>query len=157
LSESRPESHSADRVETGKCMTAVSNTDGAAVTLQTCTGADSQKWTFDSGSVKVFGSKCLDVVGGQNVDGTKLQIWTCSTNQDPSQQFFYTGDYRLSWANHGKCTDLPNGSLNDGNQVSTHYISTYIILHLPSLAPSLDLWRRKPEPGMHWLSEFHPC
>ncbi|KAF8531130.1 carbohydrate-binding module family 13 protein [Gautieria morchelliformis] len=101
----------------GKCMTAVSNTDGAAVTLQTCTGADSQKWTFDSGSVKVFGSKCLDVVGGQNVDGTKLQIWTCSTNQDPNQQFFYTGNYRLAWSNHGKCTDLSNGSLNDGNQL----------------------------------------
>ena len=100
-------------------MTAASNADGAAVTLQTCTGADAQKWTFEDGSVKVFGSKCLDVVNGQNVDGTKLQIWTCSTNKDPNQQFFYTGDYRLSWTNHGKCTDLPGGSLTDGNRVNT--------------------------------------
>ena len=110
------------RLNLGKCITATSNVDGAPVTLQTCTGADSQKWTFDSGSVKVFGSKCLDVVNGQNADGTKLQIWTCSSNQNPNQQFFYTGDYRLTWTNHGKCTDLPNGSLNDGNRVSADTI-----------------------------------
>lgn len=102
----------------GKCMTATSNTDGAAVILQTCTGADSQKWIFDSGSVKVFGNKCLDVVNGENIDGVALQIWTCSSNQNPNQQFFYTSDYRLAWTNHGKCIDLPNGNLNDGNRVS---------------------------------------
>lgn len=121
----------------GKCLTASSNSNGAAVSIQSCTGADSQKWTFDGGSVKLFdNSKCLDVVNGQDVDGAKLQIWDCSNNGNPNQQFYYTGDYRyeilipsktsvvlkqitasLAWTNHGKCVDLTGGSLADGNQV----------------------------------------
>lgn len=79
----------------GKCLTAASNSNGAAVSIQSCTGADAQQWTFNGGSVKLFSNtKCLDVIGGVNADGTKLQIWDCSTNNNPNQQFYYTGDYR---------------------------------------------------------------
>jgi len=99
----------------GKCMTASSNTDGAAVTIQSCTGAAAQKWTFSGGSVHVFDNKCLDVTNGANVEGVKLQIWTC-TGGTP-QQFYYTGDYKLAWTNHGKCLDLPGGNMADGNQL----------------------------------------
>jgi hypothetical protein len=75
----------------GKCLTAASNTDGAIVTIQTCTGATSQKWTFTGGSVKIFdNTKCLDVTGGSTTNGNTLQIWTCSTNNNPNQQFYYT-------------------------------------------------------------------
>ncbi|KAF8896644.1 carbohydrate-binding module family 13 protein [Infundibulicybe gibba] len=102
----------------GKCMTAASNSDGAIVTIQTCTGAAAQKWTFNSGSVKVFGDKCLDVTGGSDIDGVKLQIWTCSTNQNPNQQFSYSvWNYDLTWANHNKCMDLTDGNQSDGNRV----------------------------------------
>lgn len=73
----------------GKCLTAASNNDGAVVTIQGCTGADAQKWTFDGGSVKVFGNKCLDVTDGSTADGVKLQIWTCNV-PNANQQFFYT-------------------------------------------------------------------
>ncbi len=65
-------------------MTAASNSDGAAVTLQGCTGAKSQLWEFKDGAVKVFGNKCLDVTDGNPSNGNNLQIWTCvdqSTNQ----------------------------------------------------------------------------
>jgi len=102
----------------GKCLTAASNSDGAAVTIQACTGAASQMWTFNGGQVKLFGnSKCLDVTNGANTNGNKLQIWTCSTNGNQNQQWYYTGDNRLSWTNHGKCTDLTDGSLADGNRI----------------------------------------
>ena len=37
----------------------------------------------------MFGTKCLDVPEGRLVDGTKLQIWTCSTN-NPNQMWGYT-------------------------------------------------------------------
>ncbi|KAJ6543622.1 carbohydrate-binding module family 13 protein [Mycena vulgaris] len=101
----------------GKCLTAASNTDGAIVTIQACTGAAAQKWTFTGGSVKIFSNtKCLDVTGGSTANGVKLQIWTCSTNNNPNQQFWYTGDYHLSWTNHGKCLDLSDGSQADGNR-----------------------------------------
>ncbi|KAF8155348.1 carbohydrate-binding module family 13 protein [Mycena galopus ATCC 62051] len=100
----------------GKCLTAASNTDGAIVTIQPCTGASTQKWTFTGGSVKIFSNtKCLDVTGGSTANGNKLQIWTCSSN-NANQQFYYSGDYRLSWTNHGKCIDLTGGSQADGNR-----------------------------------------
>lgn len=104
------------RLSNGKCITAASNSDGAQVNIQSCTGADAQQWSFNDGSLKVFGNKCLDVVDGSTADGTKLQIWTCSDNHNPNQQWYYTGDQHLSWTNHGKCIDLSDGSLADGNR-----------------------------------------
>lgn len=71
------------------CLTAASNNDGAAVTIQSCTGSAAQKWTFaGNGQVTVYGNKCLDVTDGKNADGTKMQIWTCSTN-NPNQKWDY--------------------------------------------------------------------
>ncbi|KAJ6492554.1 carbohydrate-binding module family 13 protein [Mycena vitilis] len=103
-------------LNSGKCMTAASNTDGALVTIQPCTGADAQKWTFSGGSVKLFSNtKCLDVINGTTTNGNTLQIWTCSTNNNANQQWYYTSDYHLSWTNHGKCVDLTGGSTADGN------------------------------------------
>jgi hypothetical protein len=68
----------------------VSNNDGAAVTIQSCTDAPAQKWTFVGGSVHVFDNKCLQLPGGSTAaDGTKLQIQTC-VGGDTTQQFFYT-------------------------------------------------------------------
>ncbi|KIJ55622.1 carbohydrate-binding module family 13 protein [Sphaerobolus stellatus SS14] len=102
--------------DASKCVTATSNTDGATVTLQACTDSANQQWTFTGGAVQVFGNKCLDVTDGSTADGTKLQIWTCGTN-NPNQQFYYTGDNRLAWTNHGKCTDLTSGLLTAGNPI----------------------------------------
>ncbi|KAH9481838.1 hypothetical protein JR316_0006368 [Psilocybe cubensis] len=100
-----------------KCITAASNTDGAAVTIQTCTGSPSQQWTFSGGTVRVFDNKCLDVTNGTTVDGTKMQIWTCTSN-NANQQFVYTTwDNSLAWANKGKCIDLPGGSTADGTRI----------------------------------------
>ncbi|KAL0569265.1 hypothetical protein V5O48_012708 [Marasmius crinis-equi] len=104
------------RLSAGKCLTAANNQDGAAVTISSCTGADAQKWTFQNGQVTVFGDKCLDVTDGSRANGAKMQIWTCSTNRNPNQQYWYTGDLHLSWTDHGKCLDLPNGDLTDGNR-----------------------------------------
>ncbi|KAJ7030027.1 alginate lyase-domain-containing protein [Mycena alexandri] len=101
----------------GKCLTAASNADGAIVTIQTCTGSTAQTWTFTGGSVKIFGNtKCLDVTNGSTANGNKLQIWTCSTNNNPNQQFYYTSDKHFSWTNHGKCIDVTGGSTADGNR-----------------------------------------
>jgi Ricin-type beta-trefoil lectin domain len=70
-------------------LTAASNADGAAVAIQPCTDAVAQKWTFTGGSVQIFNNKCLDVPGGSTADGTKLQIRTCTSNNQ-NQQFSYT-------------------------------------------------------------------
>ncbi|RDB26301.1 Endo-1,4-beta-xylanase A [Hypsizygus marmoreus] len=101
----------------GKCLTAASNKNGAPVTIEGCANFPSQKWTFTSGSVKIFGNKCLEVPGGNARDGTKLQISSCSTN-DANQQFTYTGDNRLQWTKRGKCVDLTGGKQSNGNRIS---------------------------------------
>lgn len=70
-------------------MTAASDTENAAVTIQPCTGAKEQKWVFSGGAVRIFDNKCLDVTGAVNVKGTKLQIRKCVAGA-ASQAFFYS-------------------------------------------------------------------
>ncbi|KAG5643085.1 hypothetical protein DXG03_001580 [Asterophora parasitica] len=102
----------------GKCLNAATNTDGAIVTIETCTYSANQKWTFSGGTVKIFSNKCLDVTGGSTADGTKLQIWTCSAN-NANQQFAYTRDNRLAWTNRGKCVDLSSGNKASGTRIQS--------------------------------------
>lgn len=47
----------------------------------------------------IFGNKCLDVTNGLTVDGTKLQIWTC-TSGNTNQQFYYTVCLRFLFVNY---------------------------------------------------------
>lgn len=82
-------------VHVAKCLTAASNTDGAVVTIQACTGSANQKWTFTGGTVTAFGNKCLDVTNGTNADGAKLQLWTCTAN-NANQQWSYDKVCRVS-------------------------------------------------------------
>lgn len=105
-------------LNSSKCLTASTNKDGAAVTFSTCTGSAAQKWTFADGNVKVYGNKCLDVTGGRNDNGNKLQIWTCAPPGNANQQWYYDKWAKnLQWTNHGKCLDAPNGNVNDGTQL----------------------------------------
>ncbi|KAF9263020.1 hypothetical protein L218DRAFT_988002 [Marasmius fiardii PR-910] len=106
------------------CITASSNTTGATVVIQDC-GANisEQDWTFTpfaQGSspqpLKVLGDKCLDVIGGSNVDGTKLQIWTCVPG-NTNQLWTPLGDSTFQWAGTNKCIDLTNGNITNGNQL----------------------------------------
>ena len=128
-------------------MTAASNTDGATVTIQTCTGAAAQKWTFTGGSVEIFDNKCLDVTGGVTTNGNKLQIWTCGTGNQ-NQQFYYTTDNHFSWTNHGKCVDLSGGSLADGNRVRRYLPRMSIFFFDASADSDLGLQRPQPEPDL---------
>ncbi|KXN91764.1 Extracellular exo-alpha-L-arabinofuranosidase [Leucoagaricus sp. SymC.cos] len=104
-------------LDNGKCMTAASNSDGAAVVLQGCTGAPSQQWEFKDGAVKVYGNKCLDVTSGHDNNGNNLQIWSCS-NGNVNQKWDYDiWGNRLIWKGHNKCADLSAGSTADGNPI----------------------------------------
>lgn len=121
------------QVGTGNCWTAASNSNGAAVTLQKCQGLGtaSQAFTFSAGApagvgtgalgnVKIFGNKCLDVKGGVDVSGTKLQIWTCGTANKNQQFQVSAGDSGVNtirWANSSRCIDLTGGSESSGTPV----------------------------------------
>jgi peptidoglycan/xylan/chitin deacetylase (PgdA/CDA1 family) len=99
----------------GQCLTA-SNSDGGAVTIQGCTGADNQKWSYTGGALRIFGNQCLDVPSGNTTPGQKLQTWTCYGG-NTNQQWYVTGDQRIAWTNHGECMDLTDGNTSSGNLI----------------------------------------
>ncbi|PPQ69744.1 hypothetical protein CVT26_014019 [Gymnopilus dilepis] len=103
-------------LSSAQCLTAATNADGAVVTVQPCNNAASQKWTFTGGVIQIYGNKCLDVTEGVNADGTKMQIWTCTTN-NKNQQWGYTRDNRIYWQGSNKCLDLTEGNLTNGNRI----------------------------------------
>jgi hypothetical protein len=88
------------------------------VVISDCAGSPDQQWTFtvgfaikklhysdtsehrnglQNGQIQIYGSKCLDVTGNVNADGTMLQVWDCSATT--SQQFVYTGFGDNQWVN----------------------------------------------------------
>ncbi|KAJ7488170.1 ricin B lectin domain-containing protein, partial [Mycena latifolia] len=100
-----------------KCLSAVSNTDGAAVKIQDCDslGATSQSWSFSGSNLQIFGDKCLDVTNGATTDGTKMQIWTCAAGN--TNQMWTVSENTIQWNGHSLCLDLTDGSVTDGNLV----------------------------------------
>jgi hypothetical protein len=60
--------------------------------------------------------ECIDVTGGVNADGTKLQIWTC-TEGNTNQQWISVSDFTFQWSGTNKCIDLSDGKITDGNQL----------------------------------------
>ncbi|KAF7351338.1 hypothetical protein MSAN_01565300 [Mycena sanguinolenta] len=86
-------------VDSGICITAAENADGAPLVVQPCSAIASpnQEWKVsffsEESSVPalmvVLGDKCIDVTNGVNADGTPLQ---------------------LQWSGTDKCIDLTNGN-----------------------------------------------
>ncbi|KAF7370993.1 Glucooligosaccharide oxidase [Mycena sanguinolenta] len=98
-----------------KCLTAASNTDGAAVEIEDCVsgGSTSQNWTVTGGTLQLFGTKCLDVTNGATTNGNKMQIWTCATG-NTNQKWTVSGN-TIQWTGHSSCLDLTNGVTTNGN------------------------------------------
>jgi hypothetical protein len=108
-------------LDPSKCLTVKSNADGAAVVIRTCHNTDSQQWQFSGGQVKIFGNKCLDVKEGVDANGTKLQIWTCSSDNNNQKWFYDRYGFNLQWVkNRGKCVDMDGGILTDGRNVQIY-------------------------------------
>ncbi|KAJ7745830.1 hypothetical protein DFH07DRAFT_924578 [Mycena maculata] len=99
----------------GDCLTAASNADGAVVEIEPCVaaGSTSQSWTVSGSTLQLYGTKCLDVTGGATANGTPMQIWTCTTG-DANQQWTRTGG-AIQWSGHSSCLDLTDGSVTSGN------------------------------------------
>ncbi|KAJ7493560.1 ricin B lectin domain-containing protein [Mycena latifolia] len=105
------------------CISAADNEDGSPLVIHDCNTEDTanQDWQLsfftrqNAGpqSITVFGDKCIDVTGGVNADGTKLQIWTCTAG-NTNQQWISVTDFTLQWAGTDKCIDLTDGKITDG-------------------------------------------
>ncbi|KAJ7654915.1 ricin B lectin domain-containing protein [Mycena rosella] len=114
------------------CASVAENTDGEAVVIHDCNteALGNQDWTAtfavrgntNPAPITIFGDKCLDVTGGVNADGTKLQIWTCSGG--PNQQWVNTLDGTFQWSGTNKCVDLTDGKITDGTALQIYTCDT---------------------------------
>jgi Ricin-type beta-trefoil lectin domain len=60
-----------------------------------------------------FGGKCIDAPGGNTVDGTTMQLWTC--NGTPAQQYTFANDGSVRIM--GKCLDVFFAGTTNGTPV----------------------------------------
>jgi alpha-galactosidase len=69
----------------GKCLSAQNGatTAGTYAVLSTCTGSPGQIWSYrqNGNLTDTVSGLCLDVYGGGTASGTRLDTWTCGTNQ----------------------------------------------------------------------------
>jgi hypothetical protein len=103
---------------------AVSN--GASVVVRSCTGTESQNWTFDDGTLYYAAnpSYCLDVNGGNTNSGTPVDIAYCNGTYEqfwvPSWFTFTIHSSISSSAPNGLCLDdyanksVPVGRVDSG-------------------------------------------
>lgn len=90
------------------------NVNSQPVQLAKCNGSEAQKWRRVNNMLQVFGDKCLTVVYNKDLDGTRLQIYTCNKD-DPTHKWSPSGG-TLRWkGNLKKCLDVTGGSYKDGN------------------------------------------
>jgi beta-glucanase (GH16 family) len=77
-------------------------------------------YPYTSGAANaIIGSgsnRCIDVPGGNPVDGSQLQIWDC--NGTPAQQWTFASDGSLRAM--GKCMDVAGASTADGAAVQLY-------------------------------------
>ena len=84
-----------------------STANGSPVVVAACDGSASQAWQFTSGTLRVYGTKCLDVPSGNPTNGTKLQIWDCVAGN--ANQTWAQSGAEIQWTGRGKCLDLTDG------------------------------------------------
>ncbi|KAJ7753097.1 ricin B lectin domain-containing protein [Mycena maculata] len=142
----------------GDCLTAASNTDGAAVEIKPCvaTGSTSQNWNISGSTLQIFGDKCLDVTGGAAADGTPMQIWTC-TEGDHNQQWTLFGA-TIQWSQTSSCLDLTNGNMTSGNVVRAplHLFSSSACSSNTVLAVQMQIWACTGGPNQLWSFSTGP-
>ncbi|KAJ7872582.1 hypothetical protein B0H13DRAFT_2349394 [Mycena leptocephala] len=101
-------------LNSAKCLTASSLTNGAAVVIEDCFAKALSAGGFSS---------CLDVTDGPSgvaADGTKLQMWACSTTViDGAQEFIFAEGSTIEWGGGIVVdgVDVTDGVTTNGNQL----------------------------------------
>ncbi len=102
----------------GKCVDVAgddSGGDGTAVQLWDCqSAAKDQHWTWSGQTLQTLG-RCLDIAGGVNAAGTKLQLATC--NGGGYQNWVANADGSMSNPTTGRCIDSPSGATANGTRL----------------------------------------
>ncbi|WP_405562008.1 ricin-type beta-trefoil lectin domain protein [Streptomyces sp. NBC_01180] len=106
----------------GKCVDVAGDDtggDGTAVQLWDCQQATSldQKWAWSGQTLHTLG-KCLDIAGGVNANGTKLQLATC--NNSGYQNWVTNPNGSISNPTTGRCIDSPSGATANGTRLQIY-------------------------------------
>ncbi len=90
----------------GKCLDVpgFNFADGQHLDMWDCNNGTNQNWTFSGGTVQTQNNLCLDAAGAGTLNGTPIQIATCSGN--PAQQFTLTTAGDLVNLRANRCVDL---------------------------------------------------
>ncbi|KAJ6539760.1 ricin B lectin domain-containing protein [Mycena capillaripes] len=110
------------------CFSVAEDTNGEPVVIHDCNTEAlvnqdwNATWSFKGDTapspITTFGNKCLDVTGGVNALGTKLQIWDCTGG--PNQKWINTLSRTFQWAGSDKCIDLTDGKITDGTPLQLY-------------------------------------
>jgi Glycosyl hydrolase family 92/Ricin-type beta-trefoil lectin domain len=97
--------------ETGKCVddSGAGTSNGTAIQIYTCNGADAQDWTVAPDNTLQVLSDCMDVTGGATTAGTDIDLNTC--NGTAAQQWERNSTGELVNPASGLClTDTSGGA-----------------------------------------------
>lgn len=98
------------------CLEASRDSDGAKVVLGTCDGSKAQQWRRKNNLFITLNDRCLNVTGGSNRNGTRLQVWTCN-ERDINNSWTLDND-QLKWKKNPQlCVDVVDGALRDGTEM----------------------------------------
>ncbi|MGW1160054.1 ricin-type beta-trefoil lectin domain protein [Streptomyces sp. NPDC002519] len=90
-----------------------SQTNGTQPTLYYCNGGANQEWTSTAANqLTVYGTKCLQPVGGGTADGTRVEITDCTNTA--AQQWRVMGNGTVIGVASGKCLDVVGQATGDG-------------------------------------------
>jgi hypothetical protein len=107
--------------QTGLCLGASDNDNGAAVVQARCNGKDRQRWrqvAAAGGTVNLVNTasgRCLDVYRGSGDDGAKVVLWSCNGGTNQQWRPTSAGNaVALVSMGSGKCLDVPGRSEKPG-------------------------------------------
>lgn len=97
----------------GDCVNAKATTAGGEIESWSCTGGSVQAVTVEpDGTLRIAG-KCLAVSGNGTASGTKIELWTCLSN-NIGQQWRLSGNGSVVNPHSGKCLTDPASAAANG-------------------------------------------
>jgi len=91
---------------------------GTPVIIYACHGGANQKWDIPAsgttGTIKVYGSMCLDAAGGQGNDSDQIIIWACHGGLNQQWTFTTAGELK---GGAGKCIEVGGTGIANGDNL----------------------------------------
>jgi poly(3-hydroxybutyrate) depolymerase len=102
--------------QSGRCITAPSQSQGTQVQLQDCVAQSNQTWTYTANKqLQASGNLCLDANGAGTSNGTTVIIWPC--NGQSNQQWNVNSNGTITGVQSGLCVDANGAGTANGTKI----------------------------------------